>query len=93
MKIKVKSYKVDNERLIREHNQMNAQVMQILNQLQRKTKNGSNSKQEEEGIWHERRDDHSRIGYSRSDRTTHRNHSPLYSTRKFYACEDSISNP
>jgi hypothetical protein len=34
--------------------------MQSLNQLQRKTKRGSNSKQEEEGKYHERRDDHGR---------------------------------
>jgi hypothetical protein len=67
--------------------------MQILNQIQRKTKNGSNSKQEEEGSCHERRDDHRRDGYSRSARKTHINHSPPYSARKFYASEDSISSP
>jgi hypothetical protein len=93
LKIEVQSYKEDNERLIREQNQINSQVMQSLNQLQRKTKNGSNSKQEEEGRCHERRDDHRRTGYSRSASRTHRHHSPPYSTRKFYASEDSISSP
>jgi hypothetical protein len=58
LKIEVQSYKEDNERLMREQNQINSQVMQSLNQLQRKTKRGSNSKQEEEGRYHERRDDH-----------------------------------
>jgi hypothetical protein len=66
LKIEVHSYKVDNERLMREKIQINSRVQQSLNQLQRKTKNGS--KQEEEGRYHERRDDHGRAGYSRSAR-------------------------
>jgi hypothetical protein len=93
LKIKVQSYKAYNERWIREKNQINAQVMQILNQLQRQTKNGSNSKQEEEGRCHERRDDRRRTVYSRSASRTHRHHSPPYSTRKFYAFEESLSSP
>jgi hypothetical protein len=67
--------------------------MQILNQLQRKTKNGSNSKQEEEGRCHERIYDCKRTSYSRSASRTHRHHSPPYLARKFYASEDSISSP
>jgi hypothetical protein len=66
-------------------------VLQSLNQLQRQTKNGS--KQEEEGRYHERRDDHGRVGYSRSASRAHRHHSPPYSTRRSYASEDSISSP
>jgi hypothetical protein len=89
----VHTYKVDNERLIREKNQINAQVMKILNQLQWKTKNGSNSKQEDEGRCHERRYDNKRTGYSRSSIKNHRNHSPPYSSRKFHAFEYSLSSP
>jgi hypothetical protein len=89
----VQSYKEDNERLIREKNQLNAQVIQILNQLQRKNNNGSKSKHEEEGRCHERRDYHRRTGYSISARKNHRHHSHPYSARKFYASEDSISSP
>jgi hypothetical protein len=44
LKIELQSYKEDNDRLIREQVHINTQVMQILNQLQRKTKNGSKSK-------------------------------------------------
>jgi hypothetical protein len=61
--------------------------------LQRQTKNGSNSKQEEEGRYHERRDNHMKDGYSRSTSRTHRNHSPPYSTINSYASKDSISSP
>jgi hypothetical protein len=39
-----------------EQTQINAQMMQSLNQLQRKAKNRSLSRHEEEGIHHERRD-------------------------------------
>jgi hypothetical protein len=49
LKIEVQSYKVDNERLMREKNQINYQVMQSLDQLQRQTENGSNSRREEKG--------------------------------------------
>jgi hypothetical protein len=92
LKIEVQSYKKENERLMREKNQINSQVMQSLNQLQRKTKNGSNSKHEEEGRYHEIRDNYKRVVYSRSARRIHRHHSPPYSARKFYASEDSISS-
>jgi hypothetical protein len=78
--------------MIREQNQINSQVMQSLNQLQRQTKRGSNSKQEEEGRYYERRDNHKKAGYSRSVSINHRNHSPPYSTRKSYESEDSISS-
>jgi hypothetical protein len=91
LRIEVKSYKEDNERLMREKNQINSQVMQSLNQLHRQAKNGSDSRQEEEGRYHERRDNYKRDGHSRSASRTHRHHSPPYSTRKFYASEDSIS--
>ena len=47
LKIKMQSYKVDNERLMREKNQINAQVLQSLNQLQIQARN--RSKKEEEG--------------------------------------------
>jgi hypothetical protein len=79
LKIEVKRYKEDNERLMREKIQINDRVLQSLNQLQRKTKKGSNSKQEEEGMFCERREDHGRDGYSRSSSRTHRHHSPPYS--------------
>jgi hypothetical protein len=84
----VQSYKEDNERLMREKSQINARVLYILNQLQDQSNNGS--KQEEEGRYHERRDDHGKAGYSRSDSRSHRHHSPPHSTRKFYAFEYSL---
>jgi hypothetical protein len=58
---------------MREKNYINAQVMRSLNQLQRKKNNGSNSKQEEEGICHERKDDYRRVSYSRSASRTVKN--------------------
>jgi hypothetical protein len=78
---------------MREKIQINARVMQSLNQLHMKTKRGSNSKKEEECRYHEIRYDHGRVGYSRSARGTHRHHSPPYSSRNFYASEYSISIP
>jgi hypothetical protein len=67
--------------------------MQSLNQLHRQAKNGSDSRQEGEGRYHERRDKYRRTGHSRSSSRTHRHHSPPYSSTKFYASKDSISNP
>jgi hypothetical protein len=93
LKIEVQSYKEDNERLMREQNQINAQVLQSLNQLHGKARNGSDLRQEEEEIYHERRGNYRRDAHSRSASRTHRHHSPPYSTRKFYASEDSISSP
>jgi hypothetical protein len=49
--MKVQIYRIDNERMLRAHerkNQINTLLMQSLNKLQRKTKNGTNSSQEEE---------------------------------------------
>jgi hypothetical protein len=74
LKIEVKSYKEDNERLMREKSQINARVLQSLNHLQGQGKNGS--RQEEAGRYHEIRDDRGRDGYSRSARRSHRHHSP-----------------
>jgi L-serine deaminase len=85
LKMEVQSYKEDNERLMREKSQINARVLQSLNQLQRKMKKGSNSRQEEEGRCHERRNAHGRAGYSRSASRAHGHHSPPYSERNFYA--------
>jgi hypothetical protein len=93
LKIEVQSYKVENERLIREQNQITTQVMQSLNQFHRETNNGSKLKHEEERRCHERRDDCRRVGYSTNSSITLRHHSPPYSTRKFYASEYSISSP
>jgi hypothetical protein len=61
--------------------------------LHRQTKKGSNSRQEEEGRCHERRDDHGRVGYSRSASRAHGHHSPPCSERKFYATDDPVSSP
>jgi hypothetical protein len=47
LKMEVHSYKADNERLMREKSQINAQVLQSLNQLQRQMKKGSNLRQKE----------------------------------------------
>jgi FtsZ-binding cell division protein ZapB len=93
LKIEVHRYKEDNERLMREQSQINSRVMQSLNQLHRQMKRGSNSKQEEEVRYHERRDDCGRAGYPRSASGTHRHHSPPYSARKFDASKDSVSSP
>jgi hypothetical protein len=78
---------------MKEKNQINVQLMQIINRLQRKAKNGSNSIHEEEGRYHERRDNYRRTIHSISARITHRHHSPPYSTRKLYASKDFISSP
>jgi hypothetical protein len=91
--MEVQIYKADNERLMREKNQINYRVFQSLNQLQRQMKKGSNSRQEEEGRCHERRDDRGRVGYSRSASRAHGQHSPPYSERNFNASEDPISSP
>jgi hypothetical protein len=93
LKMEVHGYKEDNERLMREKIQINARVLWSLNQLQRQMKKGSNSRQEEEGKFHERRDDRGRAGYSRSARRAHGHHSPPYSERNFYALEDLVSSP
>jgi len=77
--------------MITEQNQINGQVMQSLNQFQREAKNGSISRHEEEGIYHQRRDNYRRVGYFRSALRTHRHHPPPYSSRQFYASEDPIS--
>jgi hypothetical protein len=79
--------------MMREKNQINAQIMQILNHWQRQAKNGSDSRHEEEGRTHERRDKYRRTSHSIISRGTHRHHSPPYSTKKFYSFEDSISSP
>jgi len=78
---------------MREKNEINSQLIQILNMLQRQTKNGSNSRWEEEGRYHERRDKYKRFGYLRNARITHRYHSPPYTTRKFFVSKYSISSP
>jgi hypothetical protein len=78
---------------MREKNKINSQVMQRLNRLHRQERNGSGSRQEEDGRHHERRGNYRRVGHSRSTGRTHGHHSPPYSTRKFYASEDSISSP
>jgi FtsZ-binding cell division protein ZapB len=93
LKMEVQSYKADNERLMREKSQINARVLQSLNQLQRQMKKRSNSRQEEEVRCHEGRDDHGKDGYSRSANRAHGHHSPPYSERKFYASDDPVSSP
>jgi hypothetical protein len=67
--------------------------MQSLNQLHMQVRNGSDSRQEEEGKYHERSDNYRRSSHSISDSITHRQHSPPYLERKFYASKYSISNP
>ena len=61
--------------------------------MQRQTKKGSNSRQEEEGRCYERRNDRGRAGYSRSASRAHGHHSPPYSEINFYALDDPIRNP
>jgi seryl-tRNA synthetase len=92
LRIEVQSYKVENQNMMREQNQVNAQMMQSLNQLQRQAKNGSDTTQGEEGRHHEIRDNYKRIGHSKSVSRNHRHHSPPYSARKFYVFEDSMSS-
>jgi hypothetical protein len=69
---------------------MNARVLHSLNQLQIQMKKGSNSRQEEEGRFHERRDDRGRDGYSRSASKAHGNHSPPYLEINFHALDDPV---
>jgi hypothetical protein len=61
---------------MREKSQLNVQVLQSLNQLQREMKKVSNEKPKEEGRFHEIREDCGRVGHSRSARRNHRHHSP-----------------
>jgi hypothetical protein len=56
-------------------------------------KKGSNSRQEEEGRFHERRNDRGRAGYSISPSRAHGHHSPPYSERMLYASEDPVRSP
>jgi FtsZ-binding cell division protein ZapB len=93
LKMEVHSYKEENERLMRKKSQMNAQVLQSLNQLQRQMKKGSNSGQEGGGRCYERGYACGRDGYSRSASKDHGHHSPHYSERNFYALDDPISSP
>jgi hypothetical protein len=93
LKVEMHSYKEDNEKMVREQNQINVQVMKILNRLHRQEKNGSSSRQEEDGKHHERRDNYRRVGHSRSIGRTHEHHSHPYSTKKIYASKYSISSP
>jgi hypothetical protein len=88
--MEVQSYKEENERMMREKIQINAQVLQSLNQLQRKMKKESNSRQEEEGRCHERRDDRGRASYSRSASRAHRHQSPPCLEIIFYTSDDPV---
>jgi hypothetical protein len=56
-------------------------------------KKGSNSRQVKEGRCHERRDDHGRVGYSKSASRANGHHSPPYSEGNFYALKDPVSSP
>jgi hypothetical protein len=77
-----------------EHNQINTQLMQSLNQLQIHVKNGLGSRHEEEGKHHARRDNYIISRHSRSTSRTHRHqYSPNHSYMIFYPSEDSRSNP
>jgi len=46
-RMEVQSYKENNENMMREHNQINAHMMQNLNQLQRRVENGLVPRHEE----------------------------------------------
>jgi hypothetical protein len=93
LKMELHSYKADNERMMREKIQIKYRVLQRLNQLQRQMENESNLREEEEGRCHERRNDHGRVGYSRSASRAHGNNSPPYPEIRFYASEDPVSSP
>jgi hypothetical protein len=93
LRMGVQSYRAYNEKIIRvqeEQNQINTQLLQSLNQLQRQVKNRSGSRHEEEGRLHARRDNHKGSRHSRSASIAQRHHfSPTHSSRKFYATEES----
>jgi len=93
LKMEVKRYKEDNEKLMREKSQINSQVLQSLNQLQRQMKKESNSIQEEEGRGHECIDAHERAGYSTSASRAPGHHSPPYFEIKFYGTDDLVRSP
>jgi hypothetical protein len=78
---------------MREKSQINAQVLQRLNQLERKMKKGSNSRQEEEIRCHEIGYARGRVGYSRSASRAHGHHSPPYLGIILYALDDLVSSP
>jgi FtsZ-binding cell division protein ZapB len=48
IRMEVQSYRDKNEKMMREQNQLNPQMTQILNQFQRKVKNGLGSRHEED---------------------------------------------
>jgi hypothetical protein len=91
--MEVHSYRDDNERIIKyqeEHNHINTQLIQSLNQLQRKIKVESGPRHEEEGRPHARRENYKRSRHSRSASRTHRHHhSPTHSVRKLYSSTES----
>jgi hypothetical protein len=84
LKMEVQSCRDDNERMLKaqeEKNQLNTQLLQSLNHLQKKMKNGSGSRYEEGGRVHSRRENHGRSRHSRSATRTQRHHySPTHST-------------
>jgi len=59
---------------MREKNQINSQIMQILNQLQRQWSNGLGSRHEEEGRHHEGRENYKRSTHLRSSSRAHMHH-------------------
>jgi predicted RNase H-like nuclease (RuvC/YqgF family) len=97
LRMEVQSYRADNEKIMRaqeEQNQINTQLLQSLNQLQRHMKNGSGLRHEEEGGFHARRNNYRGFMHSRSASRAQRHHYlPTHSARKYYASEESTSNP
>jgi uncharacterized membrane protein YgaE (UPF0421/DUF939 family) len=92
LRIEVKIYKEYNEKMMREQNQIIAQMMKNLNKLHRGENNGSNSRHKEECIHHERRDNQKISSHSISASRNHIHHSPPYLARKLYASKDSMSS-
>jgi hypothetical protein len=92
LKMELQSCRVDNERMLKareKQNQLNTQLLQSLNNLQKKIKNGSGSRYEEGGRVHSR-ENHGRSRHSRSATKIQRHHYSLaHSARKPYASEES----
>jgi len=74
---------------MKEKNQINSQMMQILNKLKSQARNESGSRHEEERRHHERIYNYKISSHSRRASRTQRHHSPPYSARKFCASKDS----
>jgi hypothetical protein len=77
--------------MMKEHNQINSQMMQSLNQLQKQAKNGSTQDMKKKVYL--MKEETTTKDPVIQEGETHRHHSPPYLTRNSYVSEDSIRSP